>query len=48
VNPSSGDFHLTASASNAIDRGIALAEAGLDLDGEAHSKGLPDLGADER
>jgi hypothetical protein len=46
--PEQGDFHLTASASDAIDRGVAVAEAGLDMDGEPHTAGAPDLGADER
>lgn len=46
--PKQGDFHLTSTAGNAIDRGVALAEAGLDIDGEPHSRGAPDLGADER
>jgi hypothetical protein len=48
VAPKLGDFHLTASADNAIDRGVALVESGLDMDGEPHTRGLPDLGADER
>jgi len=47
--PAQGDFHLAATAAGAIDRGVAVAEAGLDLDGEPHSAGTaPDLGADER
>lgn len=42
------DFHLSASADNAIDVGVVLPEAGLDLDGEPHTAGAaPDLGADE-
>jgi hypothetical protein len=48
VNPAQKDFHLNASASDAIDRGIVVGEAGLDIDGEAHTRGAPDLGADER
>jgi hypothetical protein len=48
VDPTRGDFHLTASASDAIDRGVTLTEAGLDIDGEPHTHGAPDLGADER
>lgn len=47
VFSSMGDFHLTASASDALDRGIAVAEAGRDLDGEPHTQGVPDIGADE-
>jgi hypothetical protein len=43
-----GDLHLTAGASVAIDQGIPLDDAGLDLDGEPHSVGAPDLGCDER
>jgi hypothetical protein len=48
VDAATGDAHLTAAASMAIDQGTAHAEAGLDLDGEAHDRGAPDLGADER
>jgi hypothetical protein len=48
VDPAHGDFHLTAAASDAIDRGTAVAEAGQDIDGELHTQGVPDLGADER
>ena len=42
------DFHLAPSASAAIDQGIVLDDAGLDLDGEPRTDGTPDLGADER
>jgi hypothetical protein len=45
-NPSRFDFHLTASAKTAIDRGSAVPQSGVDIDGEARS-GRPDLGADE-
>jgi hypothetical protein len=49
VNPPLADFHLTAAATDAIDKGVSLPEAGLDLDGQPHSAGAaPDLGADER
>jgi hypothetical protein len=42
------DFHLVPGASEAIDQGVALPEAGLDLDGDAHDAGTaPDVGADE-
>jgi hypothetical protein len=41
------DFHLKASATNAIDRGQVRAEAGIDMDGQPHDQGAPDLGADE-
>jgi hypothetical protein len=45
----SGDVHLRESADGAIDRGVALEGAGLDLDGEPHDRGAgPDIGADER
>ena len=43
-----GDLHLGAGAAIAIDKGIAVEEAGRDLDGEPHTAGAPDLGADER
>jgi hypothetical protein len=43
-----GDLHLAATATDAIDQGLALPEAGLDIDGEPHAAGAaPDLGADE-
>lgn len=42
------DFHLAASAGAAIDQGVVLDDAGLDLDGEPRTDGSPDLGADER
>ena len=48
ANPAEGDFHLTAAATSAIDQGVVVAEAGLDIDGEPHTRGAPDLGADER
>lgn len=41
------DFHLKSSAANAIDQGVVVPEAGVDLDGKPHSVGAPDLGADE-
>ena len=42
------DFHLAAGASDAIDQGVTVAEAGLDLDATPHTAGsAPDLGADE-
>jgi hypothetical protein len=43
-----GDLHLVAAASVAIDQGIPLDDAGLDLDGAPHTTGAPDLGCDER
>ncbi len=41
------DFHLTAGATNAIDKGVSGPSAGVDMDGQAHDQGAPDLGADE-
>jgi hypothetical protein len=41
------DFHLSRAASGAIDRGVPLSAAGLDIDGTPHTVGPPDLGADE-
>jgi hypothetical protein len=47
-DPATGDLHLTAAATDAVDQGIVLPEAGLDIDGEPHAAGAaPDLGADE-
>jgi hypothetical protein len=43
-----GDLHLAAGAAVAIDKGIAVEDAGLDLHGEPHTSGAPDLGCDER
>jgi hypothetical protein len=49
VNPAAADLHLTAAANDAIDKGVVIPEAGLDVDGQPHSTGAaPDLGADER
>ena len=42
------DFHLTRAATQAIDQGTPVGEAGIDMDGETHDNGPPDLGADER
>jgi hypothetical protein len=46
-NPARLDFHLTRAASGAIDRGVPVSAAGLDIDGTPHAVGPPDLGADE-
>lgn len=46
VDPGS-DFHLVASATSAIDLGSLEAASGVDIDGERHAEGAPDLGADE-
>jgi hypothetical protein len=48
VDVAGGDFHLTAGATIAIDQGEALADGGIDIDGDPHTNGAPDLGADER
>ena len=48
VNPTEFDFHLQASATQAIDKGIVVTESGVDIDAEPHTKGAPDIGADER
>jgi hypothetical protein len=45
-DPGAGDLHLTSAAAGAIDRGVALAQAGDDFDG-APRTGVPDIGADE-
>lgn len=46
VSPSAGDLHLRDDAAVAIDQGVVLEDAGLDLDGEPRDA-APDLGADE-
>jgi hypothetical protein len=48
VDPAVGDLHLTGAASAALDAGAPHAEAGLDIDGEAHDPAAPDVGADEQ
>ena len=48
VDPVAGDLHLAASAAVAIDQGTAVPDAGVDMDGQPHTNGSPDLGADER
>jgi hypothetical protein len=47
VDFANGDLHLVAGASGAINQGIVDAEAGLDIDGQPHDAGVPDLGAHE-
>jgi hypothetical protein len=48
VNAAGGaDLHLAPGATAAIDKGAAVAEAGLDIDGQPHGS-APDIGADER
>jgi hypothetical protein len=46
-NPGRLDFHLSRRAVGAIDRGVRVRAAGLDIDGKPHASGPPDLGADE-
>ena len=41
------DFHLAGDAAEAIDQGTVVPDSGLDIDGQAHDVGPPDLGADE-
>jgi hypothetical protein len=48
VDAPGGDLHLQSSASGAIDQGVAVPQAGVDMDGQTHDVGAPDLGADER
>lgn len=48
VDPTGHDLHLSATAAEAVDQGVADPESGLDIDGEPHDVGAPDLGADER
>jgi hypothetical protein len=47
VGPAPTDFHLASTATLAIDQGVIVTEAGVDMDGEPHTQGAPDLGADE-
>jgi hypothetical protein len=47
ADPPGGDFHLRPEASGAVDRGLAVSGAGLDIDGVPHGHGPPDIGADE-
>jgi hypothetical protein len=47
ADPATADLHLTSAATDAIDHGVVLPEAGLDIDGQPHGS-MPDLGADER
>jgi hypothetical protein len=47
VNATAVNYHLVAGASVAIDKGVVVAGAGLDIDGKAHDAGAPDLGAHE-
>jgi len=47
ANATPPDLHLAAGASQAIDKGVPVAEAGKDIDGAPHENGAPDIGADE-
>src|SRR6266550_2626853 len=48
VNPSTGDLHLLASATNAIDKAATLGTVTNDFDGDLRPKGASsDVGADE-
>ena len=48
VNPGSGDMHLRASATPAIDHAAVLTEVPTDIDGDVRPIGTaPDVGADE-
>jgi hypothetical protein len=46
-NATPPDLHLAQDATQAIDQGVAVTEAGTDIDGAPHDKGAPDMGADE-
>jgi hypothetical protein len=49
VNAAAGDLHLTASATTAIDRGLAVVDVAKDIDGQNRPAGPAfDIGADER
>lgn len=49
VDAASGDLHLSASATGAIDQGVTLADVTDDWDGDLRPKGSAyDIGADER
>jgi hypothetical protein len=48
VNPSAGDLHLQAWATNAIDQGLTLSTVTNDFDGDRRPRGArSDIGADE-
>jgi len=48
VNPAAADFHLLASATNAIDKGLTLSTVTNDIDGDRRPRGArSDIGADE-
>jgi hypothetical protein len=47
VDVSAHNLHLAPGERGAVDMGIPLDDAGSDIDGEPHTIGMPDLGADE-
>lgn len=47
VDLASGDLHLAAAASQAIDKGVVIEDLTRDIDGDAREDGKPDIGADE-
>lgn len=47
VDVAGHDLHLAPGAAAAIDQGVALPDAGDDIDGMPHEADAPDLGADE-
>jgi hypothetical protein len=47
ASAASPDLHLVVGATQAIDKGAPLAEAGNDIDGAPHQNAAPDIGADE-
>jgi hypothetical protein len=47
VNATAHDLRLSPAAAGAIDQGEAADDAGLDIDGNPHDQGAPDLGAHE-
>lgn len=48
ADPAAGDVHLVGDTGDAVDQGVAVGAAGVDIDGEPHTAGAaPDLGADE-
>jgi hypothetical protein len=48
VSPASGDLHLRATASQAIDRGVVVPNVDTDWDGDKRPAGsASDVGADE-
>jgi len=46
-NPAMFSFELLKTATDAIDKGMVVSDPGLDIDGEPHTNGPPDIGADE-